>query len=377
MSSDKFLLTKILQNHGYTVENNIGEGAQGTCLLIFSQKYKIHFVCKCIHFSYMDQDRIRQHFQREVYSLSHIVHKNIVQIYDFFSEGQFLFMILEYCPNGSLLTVLNKKQQSSTIKNEFNFDYIRKVFIDILSALKYCHEEIRIAHRDIKPANILIDKFGRAKLCDFGLSFIEFKPLDYFKNTVTLENPKTGGTLYFMSPQILHASQNPNFKYNIYSDDIWAFGITAFFILTHTYPFTGRSKNDVFRQQILILKSDQSSKRKTALFSLLPKMTPNDIRMVIERSIVFDEKDRATASDLLNILTPHLESHISLNEANSGKVAQTNPILNPSYLLASPSFQNKRPKILSVTMKGTHVSQSLLQAPEKSLILRPHLGLKI
>lgn len=45
---------------------------------------------------------------------------------------------------------------------------------DILEALRYLHDHMRIAHRDIAPNNILISPAGKYILCDFGCaSFID------------------------------------------------------------------------------------------------------------------------------------------------------------------------------------------------------------
>ena len=41
----------------------------------------------------------------------------------------------------------------------------------LCDALEYAHKE-GVIHRDIKPENILIDKQGRVKIADFGLSRI-------------------------------------------------------------------------------------------------------------------------------------------------------------------------------------------------------------
>jgi len=46
----------------------------------------------------------------------------------------------------------------------------RLYFIDMLKALHYCHNIIKVIHRDIKPDNIMINHNNEAVLIDFGVS---------------------------------------------------------------------------------------------------------------------------------------------------------------------------------------------------------------
>ena len=42
--------------------------------------------------------------------------------------------------------------------------------MDMLKALYYCHETVKVIHRDIKPDNIMINHNNEAILIDFGVS---------------------------------------------------------------------------------------------------------------------------------------------------------------------------------------------------------------
>ena len=47
-------------------------------------------------------------------------------------------------------------------------EFIRSVSRDLISALDYLHNELKVVHRDIKPSNILVDEAGSPLLVDFG-----------------------------------------------------------------------------------------------------------------------------------------------------------------------------------------------------------------
>lgn len=53
-------------------------------------------------------------------------------------------------------------------------DTMRKYFGQLVLALEYCHNELKIIHRDIKPDNLLLDENDNIKLSDFGVS--QFTP---------------------------------------------------------------------------------------------------------------------------------------------------------------------------------------------------------
>jgi formylglycine-generating enzyme required for sulfatase activity len=97
----------------------------------------------------------------------------------------------------------------------------------LAEALAYAHaHENRIKHRDIKPANILIDRFGKPYLTDFGLAQ---RHEDYGTG------PGLAGTPAYMSPeQARRESHRVDGR-----ADIFSLGIVFYELLTGRRAFTG------------------------------------------------------------------------------------------------------------------------------------------
>lgn len=101
--------------------------------------------------------------------------------------------------------------------------------------MEYCHECAHVIHRDIKPENILIDENDNVKLADFGVSTIMENGCDDINTTA--------GSNYYFSPE---ACLGSNYKGR--SSDIWACGVTLYFMVTKKYPFTSSNIPDLFRK---------------------------------------------------------------------------------------------------------------------------------
>ena len=79
---------------------------------------------------------------------------------------------MEYCENGDMAQLIKKCKHDRDYVAE---DVIWKIFMQIMLALRECHEHKecgKILHRDIKPGNVFFDSNNNVKLGDFGLSRI-------------------------------------------------------------------------------------------------------------------------------------------------------------------------------------------------------------
>lgn len=190
----------------YLLTRFIGHGGYAEVYQAKSEKYKdIEYVAKIMRINDDEEERSLLTIKAEISALISLNHPHVIRIYDYFNYKRFFVMILEYCPNGSIADEISK-----------NKGLPRNTFLtlahQIVSALSLCHTQ-RIAHRDIKPSNILLDKYGRAKLADFGLA-LKANSADHIENTFC-------GSTMFKSPEILNRK-----AYNPFLSDIWSLGVT-------------------------------------------------------------------------------------------------------------------------------------------------------
>ncbi len=113
--------------------------------------------------------------------------------------------------------------------------HLGNLLIDAAIALEHVHES-GYMHLDFKPENIVVSRNGSLRLLDFDLSL----PRPEFAKRL----PGNPGTPAYMSPeQLLREPVD-------HRADVFAFGVTAFELVTFRKPFPGESADEVLRRQL-------------------------------------------------------------------------------------------------------------------------------
>ena len=158
--------------------------------------------------------------KHEAEILGKLNHENIVKFEQIITFNDYLCMIIEYMPNGSLKHILETTKEPFTEHATIGYSY------HILKGLDFLHSmEEPIVHGDLKCANILLTENNSVKLCDFGTARL-LERLNYSLKSMI-------GTFHFMSPEAAAAS---DFHYGTKSD-IWSFGCTVVEMLTTRPPW--------------------------------------------------------------------------------------------------------------------------------------------
>lgn len=138
----------------------LGKGAYGEVWLVKHKVTKQLYALKAIPRKNLASMRQRRNVKQEIEIQQRIDHRNIIKVYDAFSDRENIYILLEYANNGNLFHYIRKRKRL-TEKETFRF------FVQVACAVNFLHKN-SLMHRDIKPENILLTKDGTAKLCDFG-----------------------------------------------------------------------------------------------------------------------------------------------------------------------------------------------------------------
>jgi serine/threonine protein kinase len=134
-----------------------------------------------------------------------MIHPNIVKFIECFEDNNNIYMILELCPNKSLMDMLRARKR-------FTEPEARFILLQLLGALKYMHGK-KVIHRDLKLGNIFLDADMNIKLGDFGLAALIMNDGDR-KRTIC-------GTPNYIAPEVLFGGgQGHSFEV-----DLWGVGV--------------------------------------------------------------------------------------------------------------------------------------------------------
>ena len=130
-------------------------------------------------------------------------HKNIVTIYKVLESPVATFIVMDYYKIDLFTSIVDMRHFQA------NGRLIKKVFLQICSAIEYCHKN-GIFHCDIKPENMLLDSDDNVHLCDFGLA----TTAPYLTPNVCI------GSSYYMAPErISYSDDTEAFEESEYEQD--------------------------------------------------------------------------------------------------------------------------------------------------------------
>ncbi|XP_077101578.1 serine/threonine-protein kinase TBK1 isoform X2 [Siphateles boraxobius] len=168
---------------------------------------------------------------REFEVLKKLNHKNIVKLFAVEEESntRHKVLVMEYCPCGSLYTVLEEPTNAYGLPE----DEFLLVLQDVVAGMNHLRE-YGIVHRDIKPGNIMrvIGEDGRSvyKLTDFGAA----RELEDDEQFVSLY-----GTEEYLHPDMYERAvlrKDHQKKYGA-TVDLWSIGVTFYHAATGCLPF--------------------------------------------------------------------------------------------------------------------------------------------
>lgn len=218
------------------------------------------------------------------------------------------------------------------------------VWLDMCSALSWLHDK-GIVHRDIKPSNVVITRYNRAVLIDFGLAAVDsvsrfgasevapiemldlhhnhplrrrtskqlldesgaaYRPLPLPHTVGLYPENKVCGSCSFLSPQALE-SAGPD-EYDLLKNDVYGLGVTMYHILPpYGYPYI--EDNTLMKQKV----TPHLLQQYRAML-LQGEYKPIDIlcstgNRLLKRMLEKQEKSRTSADEIYQAVLAHVTEH--------------------------------------------------------------------
>jgi len=289
---------------GYQLEEEIGHGSMGIVYRGKQIALGREVAVKVLSRTLAKDASYVARFIREAQIIAGLNHPHIVQIYDAGQQNNLLYFVMEFVQGP---TIANLLHLDGTISLHFATEYAAQ----IAEALDAAYGERNVIHRDIKPENLMLDRWGKIKVMDFGLARATgHQPITVAKTLV--------GSIYYASPEQVWGQSLDN------RSDIYALGVVLYEMVTGQRPFVGRSLPDLTQAIISGLLKPPT------LYN--PEISP-ELEHIILTAISRDRHQRYEQAILMAQ---------GLRALNLRPAAPTMPVTPPSPQIVSPVLSHQQ-----------------------------------
>ncbi|MBN1953875.1 MAG: tetratricopeptide repeat protein [Anaerolineae bacterium] len=203
----------------YQLVERLGRGGMAEVYRAYQLGLDRHVAVKVMHGYLADDEQFVSRFRREAKAVAALHHPHIVQVFDFDTQDDVYYMVMEYITGETLKARLRELAESG---ERLPLDEVVRIFCALCDALDYAHAR-GCVHRDIKPANIMFDE-RRLVLTDFGIATI-------VGGTRYTASGALVGTPAYMSPE-----QGQGEPGSVQSD-VYSLGVILYEMVTGRLPY--------------------------------------------------------------------------------------------------------------------------------------------
>lgn len=205
----------------------LGEGGFARCFQIRDDSGEV-YAAKTVAKASIKSDKTKTKLLSEIKIHKSMSHSNIVQFVDCFEDDVNVYILLEICPNQSLMDLLKKRKVLTEPE-------VRLFMTQIIGGIRYMHTR-RVIHRDLKLGNIFFDPDMNLKIGDFGLAAVLHADKDR-KYTIC-------GTPNYIAPEVL-TGKTTGHSYEV---DIWSIGVMLYALLVGKPPFQSKDVSLIYER---------------------------------------------------------------------------------------------------------------------------------
>uniref|UniRef100_A0AAR2L9U6 Serine/threonine-protein kinase PLK4 n=1 Tax=Pygocentrus nattereri TaxID=42514 RepID=A0AAR2L9U6_PYGNA len=194
----------------------LGKGSFACVYRAKSVNTGLEVAIKMIDKKAMHKAGMVQRVINEVEIQCRLKHPSILELYNYFEDSNYVYLVLEMCHNGEMSRYLKDR------KKPFTEEEVRHFMHQIVKGMLYLHTH-GIMHRDLTLSNLLLTSSMNIKIADFGLATQLKLPSE--------KHFTMCGTPNYISPEVATRSAHG------LESDVWSLGCMFYAFLTGRPPF--------------------------------------------------------------------------------------------------------------------------------------------
>jgi len=256
----------VLLGGRYRLDERIASGGMGDVWRGTDEVLGRTVAVKILLPALLEEPGFAERFRGEARTMATINHPGVVDVYDYGSDQQIAFLVMEYVEGDALSRTLSRVGRLTPART-------MALVAQAADALQAAHEK-GIVHRDVKPGNLLVRPNGTLVLTDFGIA----------RSAMVGQLTAAGsvlGTASYISPEQAAGGTATA------ASDIYALGVVAYQCLSGHRPFEGDNPLEIAMKHV----------REQA--RALPGDIPPAIRRIVDQSMAKDPAARFQTAALL------------------------------------------------------------------------------